>query len=211
MYHVTRLALSLTVLGSLLSASPAFAWPPRPRLPSLPRPSLPSVPQIRLPDPRSWTDTSDNISEKRQDLRREYRAVILGKHINHVEYLRFGSAVAAAVATENPGPVLQYLQQFLAETKAELRRNGNREAQRVAQQLTNELMVRLLDSAYRGRRPQLYEFHGVKVRVGLVTYSHYKKIVTEYPYISAGRVKWRKDENRISLPNTHQLYVGIDF
>lgn len=156
-------------------------------------------------------ETSSNVSDKRQDLRREYRAVILGKHIDHAEYVRFGSAIAASVATENPGPVLQYLQGVVAETKAELMQNGNSEAKRVARNFTKEMLAKLLNSAYRGQRPQLYQFHGVKVKVGFVTYAHWKRIVTEYPYISAGRIKWRKDENRVTLPNTHQIYVGIDF
>src|SRR5689334_18148418 len=107
MTHTRQLALSLTLLYLGGVAQMASAWPSLPSFPSIPRPT---IPEIRLPDPRRWTDTSDNISEKRQDLRRDYRAVILGKHINHVEYIRFGSAIAASVATENPGPVLQYLQ-----------------------------------------------------------------------------------------------------
>ncbi len=217
MQQKLKLVLSLAVLATGLGTQTASAaWRPslpgRPSLPSLPSlPTLPRPPQIHLPDPRSWTEVSNNVEEQRQNLRRDFRAVIYGKHINHAEYLRFGSAIAASVATENPGPVLTYLQAVVAETKAELMRNGNTEAQRVARNFTKEMLARLLDSAYRGNRPQLYQFHGVKVRVGFVTYAYWKRIVTEYPYLSAGRIKWRKDENRVSLPNTHQIYVGIDF
>lgn len=211
-------AAALVVLYGAIAAGSAFAsWRPslpRPSVPSLPRPpviTVPRPPEIRLPDPRRWFETSNNIDQKRQDLRREFRAVILGKHVDHAEYVRFGSAIAASIATENPGPVLEYLQTVLAETKRDLMRNGNAEARRVAQQFTRDMLARMLDAAYRGNRPQLYQFHGVKVRVGFVTYAHWKTIITEYPYLSAGRIKWRRDENRVTLPNTHQIYVGIDF
>ncbi len=213
-----KLAAALVVLFGAIAASPTYAsWRPSIPRPSIPRPSIPPItiptrpPEIRLPDPRKWFETSDNIEQKRQDLRREFRAVILGKHINHAEYVRFGSAIAAAVATENPAPVIEYLKTVVLETKRDLMRNGNAEAQRVAQAFTKEMLAKMLDAAYRGQRPQLYQFRGVKVRVGFVTYAHWKRVVTEYPYLSAGRIKWRKDENRVSLPNTHQIYVGIDF
>jgi len=211
-----RIAAALVALLGAIAASPAFAgWPSIPR-PSIPRPHLPPVtvprpPEIHLPDPRRWFETSDNIDEKRQDLRREFRAVILGKHIDHPEYIRFGSAIAAAVASENPAPVIEYLKTVVLETKRDLLRNGNAEAQRVAQRFTKEMLAGMLDAAYRGQRPQVYQFHGVKIRVGFVTYAHWKKVITEYPYLSGGRIKWRRDENRVTLPNTHQIYVGIDF
>ncbi len=215
-------ALALALAASARPARAQFGGikVPAPRLPSLPSfpnvplpkppplPSLPpvNVPPIRLPDPRSWARVDTNRDSVKADLRRGWDLVAFSREIDHAKEAEFAAAVAASVASETPVPLKLYAQQLLRELKASLVRDLKHQAHRVLPRLTEQLVLEVVRNAIQGR-PTLLHIEGVQVQVGLATYNHWKKVSTDYPRITRGRLTWDRIEKTLPLPNTFQVYV----
>ncbi len=157
---------------------------------------------------REITTISSNKNQVIAGLRADGWQVALGKEIDYAEYYNFYQAVAASVATYNPGPVMAYLEYMIIATKSEICRNLNAEARRAVENFEMRL-IQALNQAIRNGRMTEFTFLGFDFRVGVASYNHWKSISGDYPEINRGTVVWRHLENRVPLPNTHQPYVAF--
>ncbi len=148
--------------------------------------------------------------------------VIYAKEFDHYEQQQLATAIGASVASGNPGPVLLYLQGFLAQSKLEVTRNLTAAKGEARDKLLREfdmLIIKALDKALSGGRPLEVNFGGVDVEVGLATYNHWGVIRWDEPsleYVSSGvpglsmpRIKQTPRERKLPLPNTFQPYLKV--
>lgn len=169
------------------------------------------VPQPRPPTPEQIVHISNNIAERQGEIRHRYNSVIWSKHFDYAEYVKFASAIAAAVASENPGPVEIYLKELLAEMKQQLIRNGEAEGREIARRLGMRLLVQAVNAAVNGGPMPRLDLGHVRIVPGKVMYDHWKDITLRIPEVHGTTVKWHDVHNRQDLPHTFQLYIGVDY
>ncbi len=217
--------VSLAILGTMGTAPAAFGFGFHPHLPpvhvppvhvppvhvppvhvDLPRPRPP-----QLPDVRTWVSLSDNIGQRQQEIKNRYNSVIWGKHFDYAEYSKFASAIAASVASENPGPVQIYLQALLAEMKAQIIHNAKSEGRVIAEKLTMRFLMQAVNVAVNGGHMPRYDFGRIKIEPGKVMYDHWKDVTLGIPEFHGTTVVWTQKHNRTDLPKTFQLYIGVDY
>jgi hypothetical protein len=159
---------------------------------------------------RECVSFSSNKGQVQAALREGGWQVAFGKEIDYAEYEKFCAAVALAIATDNPSPVLAYIQYLVAQTKVEIMRSLNAEARRTLANLEMQI-VAALDRAIKTGQITEIRFGGMDVRIGIATYNHWKSVSGNYPKIDRRSITWEHLENRIPLPNTHQPYVAYRF
>ncbi len=95
---------------------------------------------------REATTFSSNKAQVKASLHSNGWRVAFGKEIDHREEYNFYQAVSASIATDNPGPVMAYIEYIVIETKREILQNLEREGGSQARELEMEL-VRALERA----------------------------------------------------------------
>jgi len=168
---------------------------------------------------------SGAMGSNRQDVKdrldRGLSLVLWAKEFDHVEEIKFATALSASAASGNPGPALAYVKKFAADTKATVLKNlknAPKDAQRKVEREFEKLFVEALDKAVNKGKPLELRFEGVSVTVGLATYNHWCNVKYSFPELVKSsvvlgvqlyEVRMAKKEFRIPLPNTFQPYVRV--
>jgi hypothetical protein len=155
--------------------------------------------------PATGSAEDSNQGQVRQQIEEGGWKVAYGRMITEAEYYDFAQAVAASIASSEPGPIAAYLGD-LAETSVAKMADAAPEIGR--EELLNfvrQAIVTRGGSITRGR---------LDVKFGVATYQRYQRIVADIP----DGVEWdgfntrphyRHEEQRIPLLNWHQPYIGI--
>ncbi len=131
--------------------------------------------------------------------------VFYGEKITEAEYAGVTVAWALAIATENPGPILAYMEEYVNRTVARIKR----QLPDMAESAIRDLIERAITTeGGRVRLPQ------IDVKFGIATYNRWERIVYHEPRTRCGRwgvpeVYMCRVERRVPLPNWHDLYVAF--
>jgi len=155
-----------------------------------------SAPAVAGPDKPDVKET--NRAEVQTRICGAGGTVVFGKELDHAEYLKIAGALATAIATETPAPVVAYFQEFAAESTRAL-----------ATGLKQALILMALRNPGKVFRDGKWEVTG-----GFATYEHWKAIGIEVPdrvEIKGFNVTVRKrmEWAKVQLPNTHQPWVRL--
>lgn len=142
--------------------------------------------------------------------------VYYGEKITEAEYAGISAAVAASVATENPAPVLKYLEDYVDRTVTKLKGKAPELTATVLRELVEKAITTKGGSAKLGK---------VDVKFGIATYKRWQRVVYHEPRTRQVRkekkvlgktIVWHepevymeKVEKIIPLPNWHDPYIGI--
>lgn len=187
----TVLVASLAIIGSAATAGaqlPRISPPTMPHLPEL-RMRVPEIriPQIELPNVPIGHKT--NKWEIRHNLEKGGWWVAYGKEVGYEEYYEFYQAVAASVATDNPGPAIAYLTALLAESAEVLVRNAGKEFGGRVQDLAKQEIVAAMHDAIKNGKVKTLQLRGIEFQIGMATYN--------------------RSESSVPLPNTFQPYMRM--
>ncbi len=162
-----------------------------------------------------------NQRDVQANMTRGLALVIWSSHFDHVEQQKFATALAASVASGNPGPALTYVKQFAAESKKTVLDNLKNAPQQVRKKVEAEfekMLVAALDKAVNKGQPLELRFEGVSLTVGLATYNHWCDIRFKWPELVPTRqilgvqlyeIRMKDGGGRIPLPNTYQPYARV--
>lgn len=143
-----------------------------------------------------------NRNEVRAGLEKDGWRVIWGKNFTEADWARGTKAIAESIATENPGPFLAWFEQTLQENFAKIQRN--------LAGVTKADLERWVVQSLKAKRP--ITFKGLQIEAGFATYNRWQRTVVEVPdgiefQGIKSKVKMKKIENKIPLPNWHQFYI----
>jgi hypothetical protein len=147
--------------------------------------------------------------------------IIWGKEFDHFEEQQLAAALAASVASGNPGPAMVYVKKFALESKAEVMRSLQSAPVRLRKKVEAEFemfLIRGLEAIIKGQRPPSFAIDGVDVRLGLATYNHHVAIRTSVPRlvetekilgVQLYRIATDAQTITVPLPNTFQPYFKV--
>ena len=143
-----------------------------------------------------------NRNKVRADLVKDGWRIIWGKNFTEADWVRGTKAIAESVAAENPGPFLAWFENTLQENFAKIERN--------LAGVTRADLERWVVQSLKAKRP--ITFKGLRIDAGFATYNRWQRTVVEVPdgiqfQGVKSKVKMKKIENKIPLPNWHQFYV----
>jgi len=105
--------------------------------------------------------------------------VAYGEEIGTDEYFAFAAAFAASVATENPGPVLAYIQELVTTSIQTLATNAASEFSTQILNLSKQLIANAIDDALRTGRVTNIALEGIDLQIGLAKY--WRREVVDLP------------------------------
>ena len=140
--------------------------------------------------------------------------IVWGVTINEAEYAKFIAAIAESVATDNPGPVLQYFDEYLQRMLDKMEAN----APGIARDALYQAIIKALSD--RGRT---FRIGRIGIKGGIATYNRWYSQTISVPdgmerYKIKGpfgtwtwgwRPKFKNVTKKIPLPNHHQPYIGF--
>lgn len=158
----------------------------------------------------------DNQKSVRANIENGGWQVGYGRMITEWEYVQLTAAIAEAIASKNPSPVLVYLENFAVTTV-------DRISARVPE-ISRTFLIHLVKKTIITRGGTLTQGR-IDVKFGIATYQRWNRVVVDVPEVYMARVEnWvgpirvvhheprvrmRREESKIPLPNWHQPYVGI--
>ena len=164
---------------------------------------------VLLFNPSSSYAEETNRNQIRSELAADGWNVVYGDLINEADYARFIAAVAAAVVTENPGPIYKFFDDQLQIQITKIERN----APDIGKEALIDLLIRAFDSKGRVLRNGRLE-----VSADLATYKRWQRVVYDEPrtytcWYKVGPVKTKgictktvQVEKEVPLPNNFQPY-----
>lgn len=163
-----------------------------------------------------------NKESVKKEINSGLSVVLWAKEFDHAEEIKFGMALAASVASSNPGPALAYVKGFAIETKVEMLKQLKNAPDKIRKQFEAEfekLLVTALDKAVNHGQLPVLTFGGASVKFGLATYNHWCNVRYETPElvptskilgVQLYEVRTHKKQINIPLPNTFQPYVKVE-
>jgi len=152
------------------------------------------------------TFASDQETMEAQ-LRADWDIVIFGTDIDYEQYSRLAAAIALAVSTADPAPVLTYFQDLLDQIRDDLVNNASQSLQELGDRLDAKFLYQTFNDVVNSGNPKIMEILNFKVVAGVNVYYHSKRISFDAPTTS-GFV------NRVvnfAGPNTYRPYIGVKF
>ncbi|MBW4420959.1 MAG: hypothetical protein KME13_17265 [Myxacorys californica WJT36-NPBG1] len=141
----------------------------------------------------NWGHDTDRPEVERA-LRQGDWMVTFGKEFSHSEYLELAAAAATSVATENPSPLLAYLEGFAYESYNELTQKAAQYAPQITQYISVDRILSILAHIITtGERHSLWNTDGIEAQMGVAVYHRGELVAGE----------------RVSTPNTFQPYIRI--
>ena len=122
-----------------------------------------------------------NRTQVRDEFSTGWDGIVWGDLINEADYLEFVEAVAKAVASENPAPILQY---FSQQAEAQITALG-----KSALDLDREELMDLLISAFKSKGKTLHK-GDFEISAGLATYRRWNPVIYDEP--RTYKCKWKK-------------------
>lgn len=143
-----------------------------------------------------------NRNDVRADKEKDGWTVVWGKNFTEGDWIKGTKAIAESVAAENPGPFLAWFEQTLEENFTKVLKNLDGVARKD--------LERWLVESLKGKK--LVSYKGLKIEAGFATYNRWERVVVEVPdgvewQGIKSKVKMKKIEKKIPLPNWHQFYV----
>ena len=153
-----------------------------------------------------------NRNQVRSNLESNGWRVIWGKNFTEADWLRGSKSIATSIATENPGPFLQWFQRVMVENLNKMAANGAR----ISRQDLERMIVQSL------RQKRFITINGMKVEAGFATYNRWKFVSAHVPTGKMERYKikgpfgtwtygYRPEmklvKKKVPLPNWHQFYI----
>ncbi len=156
----------------------------------------------------------NNRKKVMANVERGWNKTIWGETINDAEYLRFTAAVASAVVTENPEPVIQYFK--------DLARRNIAKIQQEAGNIGSDILWKvIIDGIKYGK---VTKFNTFELKAGLATWQRWQRVVYDEPRTKKckyngpfGTWTWgvcttsERVEKEIPPPNWHRPYVSIRY
>ena len=157
-----------------------------------------------------------NQKEIRANIAKGGWNVYYGEKITEAEYVGISAATAVAVATENPAPVLKYLEDYVNRTVKKLKSK--------APEMTETALRQLVEKAITAKKGES-RVGKVDVKFGIATYKRWQRVVYDEPRtrqvkkekkVLGKRIVWHEPEvymERVEkitkLPNWHDPYIAI--
>lgn len=159
-----------------------------------------------------WVRADDsNRNEVRANLEKDGWRMIWGKNFTEADWARGVAAIAASVASENPGPFLAWFEQTLEENFDKIKSN--------LKDVTRDDLKRWVLESLKEKRVITHK--GLRIHAGFATYDRWQRVVYDEPRT---RIEIRRDEifgietkvpvvfterveRRSNLPNWHQFYI----
>ncbi len=162
-----------------------------------------------------------NRNQVLADLKKGTLVFVSSKEINYIEYAKLCASIGEAAATGNPGPVLAYVQGFLAESKATVLnnlRNVPANLRPVIQNEVEQLLLGAINQAAKGGQQAPFRYRGLNMVAGVASFNHWVTVKYSWPRIhETGRkfgipiyeIIMDQHSVKIPLPNTHLPYLAI--
>jgi hypothetical protein len=187
--RITTALASMLALATAISAGLPKISPPE--MPHLPDVTL-RVPEVRIPPielPDIPVGHKTNKWEIRHNLEKGGWWVAYGKEIGEEEYVEFATAIAASVASDNPGPAMAYLENLVKESVVVLENNAGREFGDKLKSIAEKELVAVIHDAIKNGKVRTIKLKGLEVQLGVATYN--------------------RSESGLPLPNTFQPYMRM--
>lgn len=149
-----------------------------------------------------------NKSAVQTGIYRQTQYVVWGKELDFREYGLLATALATSVASQNPGPAMQYLNAYVVQTQRTLVRNLRAQGQRLTADV-RRILIDALNRSLRTGRLQTVQIQGISMRVGIATYKNWKEASAHVPGGSIRNPKMVLKRWTVPLPNTHQPYIAF--
>jgi hypothetical protein len=155
-----------------------------------------------------------NRSDVMKNVEKGWNKTAWGVVVNDAEYLKFTAAVAKAIATENPAPVMRYFEDMVRRNISKFKK----EAGGIAEEVLWEAIV---DGMKNGK---ISKFDRLELKAGLATWQRWQIVSYHEPRtykckqsLPFGGWTWgvctttELVRKRVSLPNWHQPFVSIRY
>ena len=164
-----------------------------------------------------WSNSfaeESNKAEVKKNVEKGWNKTAWGVTVNDAEYLKFTGAVAQAVVTENPGPVMKYFEDMVRRNISKFKQ----EAGGIAEDILWEAIVTGIKTG------KITKFNKIELKAGLATWQRWQIVSYHEPRtykckqsLPFGGWTWsvcttsELVQKKVSLPNWHQPFVSIRY
>jgi hypothetical protein len=150
-----------------------------------------------------------NRNEVRRNLSNGW-SMVWGKNFTEADWARGTAAIAESIASDNPGPFLQWFDENMNENLNKIQNN--------MPGVARSDLERWIEQSLKKKKIVVYK--NLKIQAGFATYNRWQRVVYNEPRTGQRRISgpfgsWtyvpyiytEQVERQIALPNWHQFYI----